>query len=53
MRAFFLESPGPTREGGRFPLGRGGEKDIFSVGGVPMVSDPWEDGEERLWGALR
>ena len=42
VRAFFLlESPSPlTMEDGRFPLGRGGEKDIFSVGGVPMVSDP-------------
>ena len=42
VRGFFLvESPVPlTREGGRFPVTSGGEKDMFSVGGVPMVSDP-------------
>jgi hypothetical protein len=42
MRAFFrLESPKPLRrEGGRFPLVSGGEKDMVSAGGVPMVSDP-------------
>lgn len=55
MRGFFLVvSPRPlTREDGRFPLVLGGEKDIFSAGGVQMVSDPWEEGEERLWGRAR
>lgn len=51
---FLLVSPGPlAREGGRFPIASGGEKDIFSVGGVPMVSDPCEDGDERLFGRER
>lgn len=55
VRAFFLLGlpVPPTSEGGRFPLVSGGEKDIISVGGVPMVSDPWEEGEDRLWGRER
>ena len=55
VRGFFLlVSVKPlTREGGRFPIVSGGEKDIFSVGGVPMVSDPCEEGEGRLFGRGR
>lgn len=42
VRAFFpVGSPRLlTKEDGRFPLVLGGEKDMLSVGGVPMVSDP-------------
>ncbi len=34
-------------EAGRFPLAFE-LKEMVSLGGVPTVSEPWEEGEERL-----
>ena len=39
-------------EAGRFPLAFE-LKEMVSLGGVPTVSEPCEDGEERLAGRLR
>ena len=46
LRCFLRESV-ETVDAGRFPL-RFEDEDGYmcSVGGVPMVSEPWEDGEE-------
>ena len=46
LRCFLRESV-ETVDAGRFPL-RFEDDDGYmcSVGGVPMVSEPWEDGEE-------
>jgi hypothetical protein len=45
LRAFFLASPTVLFDAGRFPFAAcGGYMD--SLGGVPIVSEPCDDGEE-------
>lgn len=47
FRGFFLLSPFEMDDAGRFPLRFDDDEGYMcSVGGVPRVSEPWEEGEE-------